>query len=243
MDEREQQRLDTVFRYLADARLAELALAVDGVKSQFALANRLHGGEYFKALINAMGAAVHGFATDAHPAALKISKSHDACIAWTEFVRAFQTVVFADWERKLAPSTGRYGPMQPAIKAAIVRLVGQWSDKLDGFMAVGGFDFDDAPSKPKPQIGLDGWPIQDGEIIDSDFTAMPPKVEPKPLPKSALASWWDGLGADRELSQVKLLVRVRADHPEHFISRDRIRQLAAGRKRGRRPIGGKATAE
>jgi hypothetical protein len=59
---------------------------------------------------------------------------------------------------------------------------------------------------------------------------------PKPnLPEADLRRWWDKLAKVREhLSQEQLRALAASDHPQHTVSRDRIRALAGGRKPGPR---------
>lgn len=68
-------------------------------------------------------------------------------------------------------------------------------------------------------------------------------VKKKPIPGALLDGWWNALGAGREqMSQVDLHKAITAAYPQYTISRDRVRQLAVGRKRGPKPIGGNPPA-
>lgn len=59
-----------------------------------------------------------------------------------------------------------------------------------------------------------------------------------PLPAAELERWWRSMAKTRDnLSQDQLLVLIRAKYPENHIARDRIRELASDRKRGKRPLG------
>lgn len=68
---------------------------------------------------------------------------------------------------------------------------------------------------------------------------------PKPrLPESHLIKWWTAKAQIREgLSIDELLTLAREKFPDNHVSRDRIRVLARGRKRGPKPIGDKSAAE
>jgi hypothetical protein len=71
-----------------------------------------------------------------------------------------------------------------------------------------------------------------------------PEVATQPrLSVSKLQKWFDNLSvADRFMPQDKLLSRCKSAHPDHSITRQRIRDLTPGRKQGPRPIGQKTTA-
>lgn len=57
------------------------------------------------------------------------------------------------------------------------------------------------------------------------------------LSAADLERWWKSMAKARDsLSQKELLLLVRQRYPEKFISRDRIRDLATGRKPGKKPI-------
>jgi hypothetical protein len=57
------------------------------------------------------------------------------------------------------------------------------------------------------------------------------------LSEQALKKWWGALPPkEKALSHDTLLERCRAGHPNHRITRQRIRDLAPGRKRGQKPI-------
>ena len=57
------------------------------------------------------------------------------------------------------------------------------------------------------------------------------------LPEAGLGSWWQNLSPDQQaMSQDTLLEDCRAAHPDHRVTRDRIRSLTSGRKRGPKPI-------
>jgi hypothetical protein len=53
------------------------------------------------------------------------------------------------------------------------------------------------------------------------------------LPEAELRRWWDRLAGARDgLTQEQLRVLAASDHPQHSVSRERIRALADGRKPG-----------
>ncbi len=58
-----------------------------------------------------------------------------------------------------------------------------------------------------------------------------------PISQAALQQWWQGLSAiERTLSQVQLFDQCKKSHPDHRISRQRIRDLTGSRKTGPKPI-------
>lgn len=63
--------------------------------------------------------------------------------------------------------------------------------------------------------------------------------ESKPrLPDAKLIKWWDDKVAVRDSLPIdELWLIARNKFPDHHIARDRIRELASGRKRGPKPIG------
>lgn len=74
--------------------------------------------------------------------------------------------------------------------------------------------------------------------------SVAPTAAIKPLPEKALQAWWKSIRATRDsLNQVQLLRLCQAAHPSHGIARERIRALTTGRKRGRKPLSGKNTAQ
>jgi len=58
-----------------------------------------------------------------------------------------------------------------------------------------------------------------------------------PISPTALQKWWQGLStAERTLSQVQLLDLCKKSHPDHRITRQKIRDLTGSRKTGPKPI-------
>lgn len=75
----------------------------------------------------------------------------------------------------------------------------------------------------------------------SDANQLPTKPR---LPDANLNEWWDKKAAVRDgLAIDELLAIARTKFPNNHVSRDRIRDLARGRKRGPKPIGDKSAAE
>lgn len=69
-------------------------------------------------------------------------------------------------------------------------------------------------------------PLKDSDTID-------PEALKPPLSQASLERWWSKKEAIREsLSEAELMVLVRAAHPDHFISRERVREIMGPRKRG-----------
>lgn len=70
-----------------------------------------------------------------------------------------------------------------------------------------------------------------------------PSQVAKRLSDKALMSWWDKLKAKRDsMTQEQLLDDCRKAHPDHAISRERVRALTGPRKRGRPRFRGEETA-
>lgn len=64
------------------------------------------------------------------------------------------------------------------------------------------------------------------------------------LPEPRLSEWWSALSAeDKGKPQGALLDMCRAAHPSNSISRERVRLLDTGRKRGPKPFGANRTAQ
>lgn len=64
------------------------------------------------------------------------------------------------------------------------------------------------------------------------------------LPEAELQRWWKQVGNRRDsLSLEEIHNAVLAEHPQNQVARQRIRELAGGRKRGRKPIGQKRMAD
>jgi hypothetical protein len=105
--------------------------------------------------------------------------------------------------------------------------------------------FSDPALKP-----IDRWPmfVHAGEWKGakralSAIIAPPVDAAPR-LPDGQLQQWWDNLGpAEQALPQAKLLSLASKRFQEHSIARQRIRDLTQGRKRGRKPLGGKTPAQ
>jgi hypothetical protein len=67
----------------------------------------------------------------------------------------------------------------------------------------------------------------------TDLEFGPREAKKPPLSEAALDRWWEKLTAAREaLSQDQLWLLAKAAHPEHSVSRDRIRTLTEGRSPG-----------
>ncbi|WP_447726635.1 hypothetical protein [Sphingomonas koreensis] len=99
-------------------------------------------------------------------------------------------------------------------------------------------------------IDVEALEIYNRPSLPLPETASEPKeqvtltLDLPPLSDAALMKWWKVKANVREMLSVEeITVLIRAAHPEHKISRDRIRNLAGGRKRGPKGIGGKVTAE
>lgn len=243
MDERERSRIDAVCRYHGDSRIVALAYEISAVTGQFSIAGRLGSNPHAKAIIDRMGEQTHALAVDSRDGVLKLSNSYEACQFWIEFVKCFQAAAFDGWAETIAPRAGRYGPMQPELEAACKRVIADWSDKIDAYLNIGAFVFDDPPTQPRPEIGLDGWPVPGSEATDPAFAEPAPKAEIKRLSDPALMNWWAALGDEQGLPIERLFRKANEDHPNHHVARTRIRALTEGRKRGRPLIGRKATAD
>lgn len=71
-------------------------------------------------------------------------------------------------------------------------------------------------------------------VLDDD--REPGEIRKPPLPEAELRRWWDKLAGARDaLTQEQLRALAASDHPQHAVSRDRIRALADGRKPGPKP--------
>jgi hypothetical protein len=69
----------------------------------------------------------------------------------------------------------------------------------------------------------------------ADKDLEPQRAKKPALPDATLGRWWEKLAAVREaLSQNQLWALAKADHPEHSVSRESIRELAEGRTPGPR---------
>ena len=243
MDERERSRIEAICRYHSDDRISALATQFTEIRGRFSGAGRLGGGAHALLLINEMGEQTHRFADESRIAVLKVSNSHQACELWVEWVMCFQAVAFKDWEETIFPPAGRYGPMPTDLKAACENAIGHWSDKIDAFLTIGAFDFDDPPPQPKPQTGLDGWPVPGSELANPASLAPEPKPEIRRLSDKALAEWWAALGDEQSRPIEYLVKKAKEDHPQHYVARARVRAFTTGRKRGRPEIGRKTTAD
>ena len=72
-----------------------------------------------------------------------------------------------------------------------------------------------------------------------DDTATDQSITKPALSGADLNKWWDSMAASRDaLTQDQLLTLLRAKFPDKLIARDRIRDLAGGRKPGPKGIGG-----
>ena len=91
-------------------------------------------------------------------------------------------------------------------------------------------------------FNLDALPPLSGSQDDNDKKAE--KDTKRAVSPVDLSGWWQGLDAQTQnLPQTTLLELARSAFPNKFISRERVRELTPGRKRGPRPFGGKVTAE
>lgn len=93
-----------------------------------------------------------------------------------------------------------------------------------------------------------GWMTLEGvHFLRSSLDSLLPTAPPAPdgddkdsrnpaLSEAELQRWWDKLASVREgLTQEQLRALAAHDHPQHIVSRDRIRALAEGRKPGPKP--------
>lgn len=76
-------------------------------------------------------------------------------------------------------------------------------------------------------------------------SSAPNNPRPKALPQAMLDRWWNNLTDLERLSSIdRVLVPLcRKAFPDYKISRERIRALAPGRKRGRKPFRGDSSAQ
>lgn len=81
-------------------------------------------------------------------------------------------------------------------------------------------------------------------IASGAFRKPKPAVDQRPpLSDAMLRSWWASLDDEQRAQRREDLEALcRAAFPQYRISRDRVRELDPGRKRGPKPISGKATA-
>lgn len=70
-------------------------------------------------------------------------------------------------------------------------------------------------------------------LSSTDSDTDDPDATKSPLSQADLNRWWEKKAAVRDaLSEAELISLARSAHPNHFISRDRIRELMGPRKRG-----------
>ena len=82
-----------------------------------------------------------------------------------------------------------------------------------------------------------------GTALDQSSDAAQSPTKPR-LPDATLNKWWEEKAAVRDdLTIDELLAVARVKFGDNHISRQRIRDLASGRKRGPKPIGDKSAAE
>jgi hypothetical protein len=87
------------------------------------------------------------------------------------------------------------------------------------------------------RVSFRGHPTQPIEATSGKRDARPP------LPGSKLRAWWGSLTEGEQAKpHLELEHMCRSAHPAHFISRQRIRDLDLGRKRGPKPLSQKVTA-
>lgn len=90
---------------------------------------------------------------------------------------------------------------------------------------------------------LPGFVTRDGTLPQSRSKTSERKVSASPVAEAALLAWWRNLdAATKALPHATLVDLGKAAFPGKLVSRDRVRALAPGRKRGPKPISGKAPA-
>lgn len=88
---------------------------------------------------------------------------------------------------------------------------------------------------------LPGFVARDGKL--SVPLRLKRKASISPVSEAALLAWWKNLDpATKALPHATLVDLGKAAFPSKLVSRDRIRALDPGRKRGPKPISGKAPA-
>lgn len=89
---------------------------------------------------------------------------------------------------------------------------------------------------------LPGWENRGTSKDSSKVAKKEGNIAPR-LSDAALRMWWNGLSLEaRNLPQLELVDLCKAAFPRYSVSRDRIRELDPGRKRGPKPISGETTA-
>lgn len=119
---------------------------------------------------------------------------------------------------------------------AAEKIFQDWRTDVELQLAILAYDF-------TPPVGP-GLDVETATPAHEPRPSSPPADNSPRLSDAALGRWWAALGAQRDaMSLVQLLESVRADHPGHNISRERIRALAGGRVPGRKPFGGNRPAD
>ena len=127
-----------------------------------------------------------------------------------------------------------------ADNRSLPELVGEQSMRTDLSVFAGGITYVDENGVPVPTIGMVS-PLEDS----CDTLRPPPDSREKPprLSDGLLMKWWGRLSdSDRQKPHVDLNEMCRAAFPANSISRQRVRDLDPGRKRGPKPLSGNRTA-
>ena len=205
-------------------------------------------GAYFKAVIDAMGTAAYNYADKSIVEVSMISKSPVCFKVWQKSVNSMVNEAFDEWQITLSPAGGRYNSMSLEQAFAVENAIKEWRARISGILTKNSYQFSDIEWKYAAEPSGNALSLKTVDNSNkSDVIGGPSasnRTTQRALPEAKLRSWWESLGNRREDKSLVLLLReAREVHAGYFVSRERVRALAPGRKRGRPVIGGKLTAD
>lgn len=248
MDASERQRLDIVLRHHSLEQMQQMESQISQAQIAFSVGGRTGSGAHFKAIVDAMGTAAYGFAEKSVVEVTIISQSAECFEIWKQSVLTITNQAFEVWYARLSPIDGGISSLNFEKLYAVETGISKWREQILNLIDKFSRYFTDLnwtyPTEySNLVVDLPAATKRNRSSVIGSQSAVC-RVKQRPLSEAKLRAWWENLGINGEaVSQILLLDDVRKAHPGYFVSRDRIRKLAAGRKRGRPSIGGKMTAD
>lgn len=230
MDIRARNHLALALSHAADLQARVFEQTLQRNYGEFSRAGRFHSVMRIVRSIELMEEAIKAYLATAMSTARKLSPHHVAFV-----IAAVNCQRFANRLKEQIPyivwhPDGQPNPKDQSGIVAATRIFDQCKSDLGVLLKLAEFDFDIEQ------------PVTVAEIADNaEHERFLPGDREKRLPnlpEPKFQSWWRGLGVRRDrMSLLELVASVRSAFPDNRVTRQRIRDLAPGRKRGPKQFG------
>lgn len=229
MDIRARNHLALALSHAADLQARAFEKTLQRNYGEFSRAGRFHSVMRIVRSIELMEEAIKAYLATAMSTARKLSPHHVAFV-----IAAVNCQRFANRLKEQIPyivwTNGQPNPKDQAGIVAATRVFDQCKRDLGVLLKLAEFDFDLEKPVTVAEIAVNTGLER---FLPGDREKRLPN-----LPEPKFQTWWRGLGVRRDrMSLLELVASVQTAFPDNRVTRQRIRDVASGRKRGPKQFG------